>query len=171
MLRADRPIRSIVAHLLNRTTRTASCAFTSLPRRSTPLVLPYIASQSRAMSTELTLLSGSTVAPYSPAVTANGFMYVSGQVGIDANLKKVEGGFEAEVKQVLANLKSVIERGGGKLDRVVKCTVFLTDMSNFGKLNEHYAAFFGSHKPARSAFAVKELPLGCLVEIEAVVAM
>jgi len=88
-----------------------------------------------------------------------------------ATKKVVSGGFESEMRQVLVNLKSVIEQGGGKVNRVIKTMVLLADMKDFGKMNEMYAEFFGDHRPARSAFAVKELPLGVQVEIEAIVAL
>jgi 2-iminobutanoate/2-iminopropanoate deaminase len=124
------------------------------------------------MSQPITLVPGPAVAPYSPAAAFNGMLFVSGQIGMDPETKKVvSGGFESEMRQVLVNLKRVIEQGGGTVERVVKTMVLLADMKDFGKMNEMYAEFFGSHRPARSAFAVKELPLGVQVEIEAIVAL
>jgi 2-iminobutanoate/2-iminopropanoate deaminase len=124
------------------------------------------------MSQPITLVSGPAVAPYSPAAAFNGMLFVSGQIGMDPETKKVvSGGFESEMRQVLVNLKRVIEQGGGTVERVIKTMVLLADMKDFGKMNEMYAEFFGSHRPARSAFAVKELPLGVQVEIEAIVAL
>lgn len=109
------------------------------------------------------------VAPYSPAVRYGGFVYTSGQIGLDpATGKFVEGGVSAQAQQVLENLKAVLEAGGSDMDHVLKTTVFLTDMEDYGKVNEIYATFFQGDPPARSAVAVKGLPLGALVEIEAV---
>jgi len=106
------------------------------------------------------------LAPYTPGVHAGDWLIVSGQVGArDGAL--VEGGFEAECRQALSNLASVLAEHGATPGDVVKCTVFLTDMGRYATMNDLYAEFFGDHRPARSAVAVAALPLGAAFEIEA----
>ena len=95
-------------------------------------------------------------------------MVTSGQTGIDpATGKLVEGGVSVQTERVLQNVRVVLQAGGVDLGDVVKTTVFLYDMADFGAMNEVYARVFGDHKPARTTVAVKGLPLNCLVEIEA----
>ena len=109
------------------------------------------------------------IGPYQQAIKANGFIYTAGQIPIDpktANL--VEGDISTQTRQVLENLKAVLEAGGSALDRVVKATVFLKNMADFAAMNEVYAQYLGSAKPARSTVAVAELPRGALVEIDLV---
>jgi 2-iminobutanoate/2-iminopropanoate deaminase len=107
------------------------------------------------------------VGPYSQAVEINGIIFLSGQVGIDPTSGTlVAGGFETEVKQVIANIKSVLTGVGLSLSHVVKATVFVTDLGQFAQLNEIYGAEFGSAKPARTTIQVSKLPLGASVEIE-----
>ena len=109
------------------------------------------------------------IGPYQQAIKANGFIYTAGQIPIDpktANL--VEGDISAQTRQVLENLKAVLEAGGSALDRVVKATVFLKNMADFAAMNEVYAQYLGSAKPARSTVAVAELPRGALIEIDLV---
>lgn len=109
------------------------------------------------------------VGPYSMAIEANGFIFCSGQLGLDpASGTIVEGGVEAEAHQVFANINAVLESAGVTLDNVVKATVFLQDMNDFPKVNEIYAQHFGEHKPARSTVEVAKLPKGGLVEIEVI---
>jgi 2-iminobutanoate/2-iminopropanoate deaminase len=109
------------------------------------------------------------VGPYSQAVSRNGLIYSAGQIGLDpATGKLVEGGIQAQTRQALANLQAILEAAGASLNDVVKTTVFLQDMADFQAMNQVYAAFFGSDPPARSAVQVAALPLGALVEIEAV---
>ncbi len=104
--------------------------------------------------------------PYSPAVRAGEFLIVSGQTGsVDGKL--VAGGPDAECRQVLANLRGVLEANGSSMAQVVKTTVFLTDMGTFAAMNAQYAEAFGDNRPARSTIAVAGLPLGACVEIEA----
>jgi 2-iminobutanoate/2-iminopropanoate deaminase len=111
------------------------------------------------------------VGPYSQAVEAWNFVFLSGQLGIDpATGKLAEGGFEAQTEQVLLNLKAVLAHRGLDFSRVVKTTVFLTDLGNFQKFNEIYTRHMEAHKPARSTFQVSALPLGGAVEIELVAA-
>ena len=107
-----------------------------------------------------------TVGPYSPVVRAGQWLICSGQLGLlDGAL--VEGGVAAQLTQAVSNMAALLAGEGSGLDDVVKTTVFLTDMADFGAMNDAYVAAFGDSRPARSAFAVVGLPLGALVEIEA----
>lgn len=106
------------------------------------------------------------VGPYTPVVRAGDWLVVSGQVGI-ADGKLVDGGVQAQLQQAMANLRGLLEGAGASLDDVVKTTVFLTSMGDYAAMNETYMAAFGDHRPARSAVAVAELPIGALVEVEA----
>jgi len=109
------------------------------------------------------------IGPYSQAIRANGFIFAAGQTGLDpATMELVAGGVEAQARQVLTNLKHVLEAAGTSLDHVVKTTVFLTDMANFAAMNAVYKEFFPENPPARSTVAVAGLPKGGLVEIEAI---
>ena len=106
------------------------------------------------------------VGPYSPILRAGEWLVCSGQVGLrDGAL--VEGGVRAQTVQALANLRALLEGEGASLADVVKTTVFLVDMGDFGAMNEEYAAAFGDHRPARSTVGVAALPLGAVVEVEA----
>ncbi len=110
------------------------------------------------------------IGPYSQAIRTESMIYTAGQTGLDpATGELVAGGVEAQTRQVLTNLKYVIEAAGSSVGNVVKTTVFLTDMSDFPKMNAIYAEFFGENPPARSTVAVAGLPKGGVVEIEAVV--
>ena len=108
------------------------------------------------------------VGPYTPIVRAGEYIFTSGQIGLDDGAL-VEGGVEAELTQAMKNLAGLIEGEGASMDQVVKTTLFLTDMADYGKVNEVYVAAFGDHRPARSAVAVAALPIGALIEVEAVV--
>ena len=112
------------------------------------------------------------IGPYSAGIRFGPFVFTAGQVGIDRKLgKMVEGGVEAEARQALTNLKSVLEAAGTSLENVVKTTVFLKDMDDYAAVNAIYAEFFTSNYPARSAVAVAGLPAGTQVEIEAIASM
>jgi 2-iminobutanoate/2-iminopropanoate deaminase len=106
------------------------------------------------------------VGPYTPVVEAGGWIVVSGQVGM-AEGKLIDGGFDGQCVQALANLRAQLESVGASLDHVVKTTVFLRHMTDYARMNELYCEAFGDHRPARSAVGVAELPLGALVEVEA----
>jgi len=106
------------------------------------------------------------VGPYTPIVKAGSWLVSSGQVGI-ADGAIVEGGLGPQLRQALANLQAVFESEGSSLSAITKTTVFLTDMDHYAEMNEIYTEVFGDHRPARSAVAVHQLPLGALVEIEA----
>lgn len=109
------------------------------------------------------------IGPYSQAIRTGALVYTAGQVGINpATGELVEGGIEAQTRQVLSNLKNVLEASDSGLNFVVKTTVFLKDMNDFAKMNTIYAEFFSENPPARSTIAVAGLPKGALVEIEAV---
>ena len=108
-------------------------------------------------------------APYSQAITANGFVFVSGQLALEPGAKElVAGGIAEQTEQVLANLAAILEAAGSSLDRIVKTTVFLVDLGDFQGMNEVYARRIGDRPPARSTVEVAKLPSGALVEIEAV---
>lgn len=109
------------------------------------------------------------IGPYSLGIKAGQFVFCSGQLGLDpATGNMVEGGVEAETRQALNNLATVLEAAGSSLGRVVKTTVFLRDINDFARMNAVYAEFFTSEPPARSAFQVAALPRGGAVEIEAI---
>ena len=110
----------------------------------------------------------STAGPYTPVVHAGDLLFVSGQIGIvDGSI--VDGGLHAQATQALSNLRAQVEANGATLEQVVKTTVFLTDMGDFGAMNEIYCEAFGESRPARSCVAVAALPLGAVFEGEAVV--
>ncbi|HIP80560.1 MAG TPA: RidA family protein [Kiloniellaceae bacterium] len=107
--------------------------------------------------------------PFSAALRAGDFVFTSGQIGnIAGEMKLVEGGIKAEGQQALEHLRAALEAAGSSLDRVVKCTVFFTDMNDFQPFNDVYREFFTSHLPARSGVEVKGLALGARVEIECI---
>jgi 2-iminobutanoate/2-iminopropanoate deaminase len=108
-------------------------------------------------------------APYSQGISANGFVFVSGQLGLrPGETTLVEGGVAAQTEQVFANLRAILEAAGSGLDLLVKTTVFLQDMGDFAAMNEVYAQHVGDAPPARSTFQVGRLPSDALVEIEAI---
>jgi 2-iminobutanoate/2-iminopropanoate deaminase len=109
------------------------------------------------------------IGPYSQAIRTENLVFTAGQIGLDpATMELVEGGVEAQARQVLTNLKHVLESADSGLNYVVKTTVFLLDMRDFANMNMIYSEFFPENFPARSTVAVAELPKGALVEIECV---
>ena len=107
------------------------------------------------------------IGPYSQAVSVAGFLYTSGQTGIDpATGALASGGFEAQAEQVFSNLRHVLASAGTGFPGVIKATVYLADMADFPALNRIYAATFGDHKPARSTVQAAALPKGGRVEID-----
>jgi len=109
------------------------------------------------------------IGPYSQAIRSESMVFTAGQVGLDpATGELVDGGIEAQTRQVLTNLKYVLEASDSGLNYVVKTLVFLKDMNDFAKMNAIYGEFFSQNPPARSTVAVAALPKGALVEIEAV---
>ena len=108
-------------------------------------------------------------APYSQAIRAGDLVFVAGQVGAKADGSGIVGdGIEEQTEQVFANLKAILEAAGSSLDRVVKTTVFLTDLDDFGAMNDIYRRHVGDSPPARSTVEVSRLPSGVKVEIEAI---
>jgi 2-iminobutanoate/2-iminopropanoate deaminase len=108
-------------------------------------------------------------APYSQAIKANGFVFVSGQLALEPGEKElVPGDITVQTEQVFANLRAILEEAGTSLDNLVKTTVFLQDLGDFAGMNEVYAKHVGGRPPARSTVEVAKLPSGALVEIEAV---
>ena len=108
------------------------------------------------------------IGPYSQAIRAGNFVFTAGQVGIDPASKQLAEGVGAQATQALANLAAVLGAAGTGLDRIVKTTIFLADMADFATVNEVYARHLREPFPARSTVAVRELPKGALVEIEAI---
>jgi 2-iminobutanoate/2-iminopropanoate deaminase len=107
------------------------------------------------------------IGPYSQAVRANGFVFLSGQIPLDPKTQQlVDGNASVQTERVLENLKAVVEAAGSSLQRVVKTTVFLADMNDFGAMNEVYGRYFGAHAPARSTVEVSKLPRNVRVEID-----
>lgn len=110
------------------------------------------------------------VGPYSHAARVGDVLFCSGQIPLDPeSMKIVEGGIEAQTKQVITNIKALLATVDSTLDDVAKCTIFLTDLGDFAAVNALYAEAFGEHKPARSTIQVAALPLGSNVEIECIV--
>lgn len=113
----------------------------------------------------------SPIGPYSQAIEQNGMLFISGQIPVDPNTGSVvSGGIGEQTEQVLKNIQAIITAAGygNDLSRILKCTIYLSDMANFGGMNTVYATYFPTDPPARAAFAVRELPLGVMVEIEAI---
>ena len=111
------------------------------------------------------------IGPYSQAIEANGFIYLSGQLPIvPATGSFPEGGIKEQTRQSLRNAQAILKEAGADLSNVVKTTVLLADIADFGAMNEVYAEFFSAPYPGRSAFAVRDLPKGALVEIEMIAA-
>ena len=107
------------------------------------------------------------VGPYSQAVEVNGMLFVAGQVPLDPRTGKlVEGGIEAQTRQVMENTAAILGAAGYSFSNVVKSTCLLADLSDFQAMNGVYAEYYPINPPARVAFAVKQLPLGALIEIE-----
>lgn len=106
------------------------------------------------------------VGPYTPVVESGDWVVVSGQIAL-VDGKLVEGAFDNQCIQALENLRGQLESVGASMSDVVKTTVFLRHMTDYGRMNELYCEAFGDHRPARSAIGVAELPLGALVEVEA----
>jgi 2-iminobutanoate/2-iminopropanoate deaminase len=108
------------------------------------------------------------IGPYSQAVSTGTLIYTSGQLGLDPATGKLAEGVEAQARQVMANLAAVLAAAGSSLDQVVKTTIFLQNMADFAAVNAVYGASFSAAPPARSTVQVAGLPLGGLVEIEAI---
>jgi len=138
------------------------------PRRLVALLAAALltACASARPATYLSTTSGPP-RPFSPAVSVNGFIYLSGQVGTDSTGTLVRGGIQAETRQVMENIRGVLARTGSSFDRVVKCTVFMADMREWGAMNAVYVTYFTPGKlPARSALGANGLAFDAKVEIE-----
>ncbi|HEX9563735.1 MAG TPA: RidA family protein [Gemmatimonadaceae bacterium] len=111
---------------------------------------------------------GRPTRPFTPAVQVGDMIYLAGQIGTSANAQGgvVPGGIQAETRQTMLNIKDVLEKSGSSMDHVVKCTVFMADMTEWGAMNEVYTTFFPNNKPARSALGANGLALNARVEIE-----
>jgi 2-iminobutanoate/2-iminopropanoate deaminase len=111
------------------------------------------------------------IGPYSQAVEIGGTLYISGQIPLDpSRMKIVEGGIQEQTNQVLMNIGAILKEAGYEYKDVVKSTCLLSDMANFKAMNEIYARYYSEDAPARATFAIKELPLGVLIEIETIAA-
>ena len=109
-----------------------------------------------------------TAGPYSPAIRAGDFLFISGQIPVDAAGKLVPGGIEEQARRAMENLKLILAAAGASLKDLVKVTIYLVDMDDFAAVNRVYGSYFDLDPPARACVAVKELPKGARVEIEAV---
>ena len=110
--------------------------------------------------------AGPPVGPYSQGIKANGFVFVAGEKGMDPVTRKiVPGGIEAETRRTLENIKAILEEAGSNLDKVVSAFVFMTDLSEFPKMNNIYAEYFKVQPPGRTTVEVKSLPAGAHIEI------
>ncbi len=110
--------------------------------------------------------------PFSDAVRVGDLLFLSGKIGnVAGTMKLVEGGIQPETRQTMNHIKTAVEKYGGSMDRMVKCTVFLADMAEWGAMNEVYMTFFPDNPPARSALGASGLALDARVEIECIAAL
>ena len=131
-----------------------------------PSAKPPRRTKRTVISTEL---APKAIGPYSQGIRIGDLIYTAGQAAVDpATGKLIEGDISAQTRRTLQNISAILDAAGTSLSKVVKTTVFLTDMANFKAMNEVYAEFFPEHPPARSTVAVAGLPLGALVEIECI---
>lgn len=108
------------------------------------------------------------IGPYSQAIEANGMIFISGQIPVNPATGTVPEGITEQTEQVMQNIKAILQEAGLGFENVVKSTCLLSDMANFKAMNEVYGKYYSVNPPARAAFAVRELPLGVLVEIESI---
>lgn len=138
------------------------------PKWGTHIIIILNAKIMKAIKTEK---APAAIGPYSQAIEVNGFVFASGQIPINpATGEFVEGGIKEQTRQALTNAREILRTAGLDLNNVVKTSVMLADIKYFGEMNEVYAEFFNEPFPARSAFAVKDLPKGALVEVECIAA-
>ena len=153
--------------------RTLTSTVQKLPKRgfahSTRLAMPVDTHPNLTLVT--TSNAPAAIGPYSQAVRVGDLLYLSGCIPLTAGGDLVEGSVEVQTKQVLQNLKAVVEAGGSELGKVVKTNIFLKSMNDFAAVNAIYGEFFGNHKPARSTVEVARLPKDVLVEIEAIASL
>jgi len=116
-----------------------------------------------------TLKAPAAIGPYSQAVEANGILYISGQIPLIPETGKLaDGGITEQTNQIFKNIEAILNEAGYSFGDIIKSTCLLSDMTNFKAMNEVYSLYFPENKPARAAFAVKELPMGALIEIETI---
>ncbi|MBV6686148.1 RidA family protein [Bacillus sp. JRC01] len=120
------------------------------------------------MRTVSTNQAPAAIGPYSQGIVVNNLFYSSGQIPLTSEGMMVEGDVQAQTHQVFRNLQAVLKEAGASLESVVKATVFIKNMDDFGAINEVYGEYFSSHKPARSCVEVAKLPKDALVEIEVI---
>jgi 2-iminobutanoate/2-iminopropanoate deaminase len=113
-------------------------------------------------------MPGGASLPFSGAARVGSMLYLSGQIGNDSTLRLVPGGIEPETRQTLENIRALLAQSGATLDDVIRCTVMMADMKEWGAMNQVYAGFFPRHRPARSVFGTTGLALGARVEIECI---
>lgn len=128
--------------------------------------VPLSAQQMEAHAPEVQYLGGEGPGPFSDAVRVGHMLYLSGKIGTLPSGDLIEGGVQAQTRQTMENIKASLERWGSSLDRVVKCSVMMDDIGQWGAMNEVYRQYFPDHKPARSAFGADGLALGAALEIE-----
>jgi reactive intermediate/imine deaminase len=145
--------------------------FVRLALRILAIALACSACATARGAPEFLASSGGPARPFSPAVRANGFLFLAGQLGTDSTGRVVPGGVQAETRQAMENIRSLLTRSGSSLDRVVKCTVFLADMREWAAMNDVYTTFFAvGRRPARTAAGANGLALNGRVEIECIAA-
>jgi 2-iminobutanoate/2-iminopropanoate deaminase len=110
------------------------------------------------------------IGPYSQAIEANGFLFISGQIPIIPATGEIAEGITAQTDHVMKNIGAILHEAGYDYSNVVKCTCLLSDMDNFKAMNEVYGAYFTENPPARAAYGVVKLPLGVLIEVECIAA-
>jgi 2-iminobutanoate/2-iminopropanoate deaminase len=108
------------------------------------------------------------IGPYSQATEVNGIIFISGQIPVNPETGIIPEGIVAQTEQVMHNIEAILNEAGLSFDNVVKSTCLLSDMTNFKAMNEVYGKYYNVNPPARAAFAVKDLPLGALIEIESI---
>jgi 2-iminobutanoate/2-iminopropanoate deaminase len=108
------------------------------------------------------------IGPYSQAIEINGMLFISGQIPVNPETGEIPEGIQAQTEQVMKNIGAILKDAGYDYSNVVKSTCLLSDMANFKAMNEVYSKYYNENPPARAAFAVKELPLGVLIEIETI---
>ena len=116
-------------------------------------------------------MPGGDALPFSAAVRSGPLLFLSGQLGTDSTLRLVPGGIGPETRQAMENIRGIVTRAGGSMERIVKCTVMLADMADWGAMNQEYVKFFPGPRPARSALGASGLALGARVEIECVASL
>ena len=115
-----------------------------------------------------TINAPKAIGPYSQAVEANNFVFISGQIPLNPSNNAIPEGIEAQTEQVISNISAILKEAGLDFSNVVKTTCLLSDMNNFQAMNTIYAKYFPENAPARAAYGVTKLPLGVLIEIESI---